>query len=186
MLLAAVVAALASTASALSFDWAATGVTFDSTKLKSNAGVTGYLIYLASGSYSEVTLSADSTGTSVAESLGTIVSTANKTTAVSKLAGTASFDYGTYNNGDVFGLVLTYADSSSGKTYFNIASGTYTLSGVSDETSTPSDASYSFSWSGPTESSKASSGGGWTAVPEPSTAALALAGLALLLKRRKA
>ena len=29
-------------------------------------------------------------------------------------------------------------------------------------------------------------GGGWAAVPEPSTAALALAGLALLLKRRKA
>ena len=35
-------------------------------------------------------------------------------------------------------------------------------------------------------SSKVSPGGGWTAVPEPSTAALALAGLALLLKRRKA
>ena len=78
--------------------------------------------------------------------------------------------------------------SNEGKTYFNLSSSTYTMSGLSDELSTPTAASFAFNYGGPTESTKVSSGSGWVqaAVPEPSTAALALAGLALLLKRRKA
>ena len=177
---------VASSASALSFSWSATKVAFDGNQLKNDTAITGYLIYLSSGSFdSSYTISESSTGNSVASSIGTLVSSASKTTAVAKIAGTASFDYGEYTNGDVFGLLLTYT-GSDGKTYFNLSQTTYTLSGITSETSSPDAAAFTMSYSGPTEKTSVSSGGGWTAVPEPSTAALALAGLALLLKRRKA
>ena len=85
-------------------------------------------------------------------------------------------------------MLLSY--TKEGKTYYNISSTTYTLSGYTDATSTPDP--YNLTPSNQTytmadaSTTKVSPGGGWTAVPEPSTAALALAGLALLLKRRKA
>ena len=182
----ALVAGFATTASALSFNWTTSAaLKFNDTALKSSTDVTGYLVYLASGSLeTSYALSDDSTASSVASSIGTLVSTQNKTTALSKINGKASFDYGTYNNGDVFAMLLVYTNGSD--TYYNLSSTTYTLSGISDETSTPENATFTFSNATVGESSSLTAGSGWTAVPEPSTAALALAGLALLLKRRKA
>ena len=177
---------LASSASALSFNWGASSISFDGTVLKKSEAVTGYLIYLSSGSYSTTTLTDTSTGESIAKGIGgTLVSTSSTATSnAGKLTTKFSFDYGTYGNDDVFGMVLVYNDGTDN--YYNMSSSTYTLAGIADETSSPDAANFTFSFSNSDKDGTLSSGGGWTAVPEPSTAALALAGLALLLKRRKA
>ena len=117
-----------------------------------------------------------------------IKESATGTTSKAANAGTYTLTEGSDKNGDVFGMLLSY--TSGGKTYYNIAATTYTLSGFADATSTVD--SYKLAASAMTyttadaSTTKAAPGGGWTVVPEPSTAALALAGLALLLKRRKA
>ena len=176
---------LASVASALSFDWSTADLVEYGGETLKNAAVSGYVIYLESGSYAtSYAINKDTTAESLANSMGTVVGTTSGTTRKGLLTDTATFTYGTYKNDDVFGLLLAYTVDS--KTYFNIASSTYTLSNIADETSTPPDAEFAVSFSGPSSKSSVSAGGGWTAVPEPSTAALALAGLALLLKRRKA
>ena len=83
--------------------------------------------------------------------------------------------------------VLSY--KSGDDTYWNVSSSVYELTQANidalreDGTALP-DSSFAFSNS--VSSGSGSVGGGWAQVPEPSTAALALAGLALLLKRRKA
>ncbi len=163
--------------------WTLSNIAFDGSKLKSaGTELTVSLFALGSGgtlasSYSE----ADIAGLTIAESSsGTNTKSAN--------TGAYTLTVGSDKNGDVFGVLLSYV--SSGKTYYNIATTTYTLSGFQDETSAVSelqlaagDMNYGTASGSPT---KVTPGGGWTAVPEPSTAALALAGLALLLKRRRA
>ena len=184
----ALIGGLTTTASALSFQWIATGVSFNDAVLKKSSDVTAYLVYLGSGDSTyatSYTLNDSTTAESLAASMGTQVNkSTTATTNAGKLSTTFTFDYGQYTNGDVFGMLLTY--KSGDDTYYNIASSTYTLSGITGDNSSPEAATFSFSYSGPTESSSIKSGSGWTAVPEPSTAALALAGLALLIKRRRA
>lgn len=183
----AVFASLLTSASALSFNWGSSAaIKFDGSNLKNDETVTGYLVYLSSGSVSDVSLNTESTVSTIVSSLGSQVDLKNKTSAMSKISKDFEFDFGSYDNGDAFGMLLVYTGSSDGKTYYNLSSTTYTLSGIADEKSTLEGASFTFSGSTVGESSKLSGGSGWTAVPEPSTAALALAGLALLLKRRKA
>ena len=172
------------TASATSVDWKSNTLSFEDTSLKKSTDVVGYLVYLASGSLASSYTMDDSFS---AATVGTVVSSdsdgANKG---GQVTGTAEWDYGTYKNGDSFALVLSYADSASGKTYWQISSTVNTLDGISDETSIPT-AFSNYDGSSAVSSGKSiSAGSGWVAVPEPSTAALALAGLALLLKRRKA
>ena len=100
------------------------------------------------------------------------------------------------NAGDYFGVMLTYVDKD-GVSWFNISSVVYQIPESANDGTAGLSQSFTFG-SGTTqfelatgETKTLSSGGGWVsaipaAVPEPSTAALALAGLALLLKRRKA
>jgi len=81
---------------------------------------------------------------------------------------------------------------SEGKTYYNYSANIYTVSGIDPDVgdaSTLGDATFTFDMNTKTTLSggqSATAGGGWTVVPEPSTAMLALAGLALLIKRRRA
>ena len=174
--------AMTMTASAVSIAWSSSAVAFGSgDPLKKDTGVTAYLVYLDSGSFGTYKI----TDTFTAASIGTVVSTdTDGTNKGAASTGTFQFDYGSYVDGDKFGLVLSYA--SGGKTYWNLSENVQTLSGITSEIATPTawdDYSVSTSVSA---SSSASAGSGWTAVPEPSTAMLALAGLALLLKRRRA
>ena len=175
-------------ANAASLTWSAKSIAFDGSTLKNDSTITGYLIFLSSGSYeTSYKLDDSSTASSVASAIGTSVSEKTKTSAVGKLSAdfSFSFDNGDYDNGDVFGLLLVYTGASDGKTYYNLSSSTFELSGMADDRATLS-TDYSFSFSTNENKGSLSSGGGWTAVPEPSTAMLALAGLALLIKRRRA
>ena len=189
-LIALTVVAFALNASALSFQWAATGVSFGGNTLKNSEDVTGYLIYLGNGGSlsTSYAIEPDATAESIASSIGSVVNTKNKTSAVGKLQNTYTFDFGGEpgKNGDVFALLIAYTDKTADKTYVSLSSSTMTLAGLEDDTSSISNPTFSMSYSDSSDKGKVSSGGGWTAVPEPSTAALALAGLALLLKRRKA
>lgn len=178
---------LASNSYGLSFNWGSSAaIKFDGTNLKSTTDVTGYLFYLGSGEALDSSYGLSESG--IDSSIGTQVSEKNKTSAYSKITGTYTFDVGSKVNGDTFAMLLVYTGAADGKTYYNLSSDVYTLSGIPEENpdvATLSAANFTFS-DGKSSSTSISGGGGWVAVPEPSTAALALAGLALLLKRRKA
>ena len=183
------VVAFCTSAHALSFTWASsTAIKFDGANLKSNTDVTGYLVYLGTSETYDTsyTLDASSTPSSLSGDVGTLVANSTSgTSGMSKISEKFSFDYGVYDNNDVFGMVLSYV--KDGTTYLNLSSTTYTLSGIADERSSLSNANFAFSFDSAGEKNSITPGSGWTvAVPEPSTAMLALAGLALLIKRRKA
>ena len=196
-ILAALFCAIATSASAVTLSWASsTAIKFNGSNLKNDENVSGYLIYLGTGSLADsYTLKNDSTLSSIISSIGSDTgSSKNKSNAMSKLSGSFDFDYsdGYANDSSKFALLLSY--TTGGKTYWNLTSAAYTLTGGNDADVAaaiapvnPSDASFGFSYSTVGESNKLTTGGGWTvAVPEPSTAMLALAGLALLIKRRRA
>ncbi len=177
------VALLATSTQAASIAWTLSNVAFNGSKLTSvGEELTVSLFYLGNGGSI-----ADSYTASEISSLN-VVKTSSGTNTKSANTGSYVLSTTSNSNGDVFGLLLTYV--TGGKTYYNIAATTYTLEGFTDDTSSPekyqiaaSDMNYTVKDG---TSSSVAKGGGWTAVPEPSTAALALAGLALLLKRRKA
>ena len=176
-------------ASALSFSWASSALKFDATTLKSDEAVTGYLIYLGQGGALSDTYAFTSTALDkIIQSIGTQAGEPkNKTSVAGKISSSFTFNYGAYNNGDTFAMLVVYKPTTDGNVYYNLSSDVYELSGITAENSSPDGASFSFSSTVKGKSSSLASGGGWTiAVPEPSTAALALAGLAMLLKRRKA
>ena len=182
---------LASNSFGLSFVWGSDGaIKFDGSNLKSNDKVTGYLYYLGSGKDLATSYKLTESGIDTTTPIGVEVDDKNKTSAYSKLTDTYTFDVGSKVNGDTFAMLLVYTGSTDGKTYYNLSSDVYSLSGIPEQNpdvATLSAASFSFG-DGKSSSTTISGGGGWVAaaIPEPSTAALALAGLALLLKRRKA
>lgn len=174
--------AMAMQASALSFAWKAANVAFDGTVLNGDTTLTAYLVYLGNPGALESSYSTDTIVTDM-----NVVQT--KTGMTKKtITDTYSWNYkNNAENGDTFAILLSYA--SGGKTYYNLSATTYTIENVTAENSTVqaySLAATDFNYSTKSESSTVKAGGGWTAVPEPSTAMLALAGLALLIKRRRA
>ena len=183
-LLAVAVAMFTIATQAAALNWNATGVSFEGTKLKSNTGVTGYLIYLSTAEF-ETSYALTETVSAVVASIGTGVASQNKTTALSKLNNDYIFELGeTHSNGDAFAMLLTYV--VDGKTYYNLSNEIYTMSGaVIDPPTDPADANFTFNYGTNTEKGALSSGKGWTAVPEPASAMLALAGVAMLIRRRK-
>ena len=179
------VALFATSSHGASIAWNISNIAYDGSKLTSaGSELVVSLFYLGNGG----SLASSYTQSDI-ESLD-VVATASGTTAKAANSGTYDLVVGSNANGDVFGLLLAYTSPSDSKTYYNIAATTYTLDGFTDATSSVDKyqlAASAMTYTTADSSSTAvSPGGGWTAVPEPSTAALALAGLALLLKRRKA
>ena len=186
-------------AQAISFKW---GVDGGNTYFGANnkiGGITATLVYLGEGvtSYSisdgEVKNSTPPTtegGTVTSTSLTTppvkVGSLGVKTYTLQEGAqiGSSAAEVMTAGS-STFGLFLTYTDSDN-VTWYNVASDVYTIPSGSTDISTGLEKNFSFDWKKNDEGTQLTSGGGWTQVPEPSTAMLALAGLALLLKRRKA
>lgn len=179
----AAIALVAGAASAATMQWGANGVAFNGSTLKSATGVTGYLIYATSLSTYTVDESFN------ASKIGTQVDAKNKTTAVGKLSGNWAIDDATYNNGDTFAVLLKYVTTEDGKdvTYWNLSKELVTMTGMAVDPPADANATTSvFSYGMGTDPTLKANGGWVKAVPEPATGALALAGIALLFRRRKA
>ena len=169
--------AVCAQAATVKWNWKSDAVVkFDSTSVGANA--TAYLLYIGDKSVSSYTFN------EYVDMAGSAVATAS--TKVGKVNTSGVTVDATPGN---FVTMLSYVSGSD--TYWNVSSSVYTLTqaGIDDLTNsgTPlADSSFSFSNTVKTEKGTGTVGGGWAMVPEPSTAALALAGLALLIKRRRA
>lgn len=165
-------------AATINWNWKSDAVVkFDTTSIGGNG--TAYLIYLGAKEVTDYTFAQFVDMTASAE--------ANAPTKVGKV-NTSGVATDTTHTGN-FATVLSY--KSGDDTYYNVSSSMYTITSaqvtslLNEGTPLP-DSSFSFSNSVTTEKGKGTVGGGWAMVPEPSTAMLALAGLALLIKRRRA
>ena len=195
-LLAIIIATATIGAQAASMQWKATNVAFGGTTLDSKtATVSGYLVFLGTSSSLADLYTIDYTAP------GTITPATNvgdpKSVGTGRAAGsiTSTYDDATSATGDgsqvaagnYFAMYLKYVDGK-GDTWYNFATsaGEVTL----DERGVANPITFSFNYG--TQTTIESAGqtpSGWTkinVVPEPSTAMLALAGLALLIKRRRA
>ena len=192
------IAALALTigvASALSFSWGTTDkISFNGTQLTTAAlaaPVTIELIYLGTDkawSFDEsglVTDEAVSTGTVAVT--GSIAGKGKGSGKIEKTHLDTFADGSKFDNGNVFGVLITYTDTE-GNVWYNLSSNTYTLSGVADNSATIDKQTFDFAWENDESGGDTPTpGGGWwtsAIIPEPMTVLCGLAGLALLLKRR--
>ncbi len=187
----AVAALLAGSASAITMKWGLNSAAqFNGSNLRSDSNVTGYLI--AASSLSSYTVDSQFE----ASTIGTQVDEKNKTTAASKITGTWDFTSftDTYKNGSTFAVLLQY--TKDGDTYWNLGEDLVTMTGYSlDPPVNANEVQASFAWT-TAEGSTLTAGGGWVKAkaadpiipdtPEPATGALALAGIALLFRRRRA
>ena len=180
LILATLLVAGATQAATLTWGWkSSAAVKFDATALGS-AG-TAYLLFIGDSGVNDYTFAQYVAMASDDKSDQYVTSTATK---VGKINVAAVQTEDTPGN---FVSVLSFVND--GKTYWNVSSSVYALTeanikALDEEGTALPDSSFAFSSS--VSSGSGSVGGGWAQVPEPSTAALALAGLALLLKRRKA
>lgn len=186
-LLAFALVAVFATAQATTIQWAwnsSVGVKFNGASIGSNG--TGYLLYIGNGSIGDKSLQDYVNMTS-----NPIATT---TTALGKIKTKPTMDDSTAVGNYV--SVLSYVNPTDSKTYWNVSSTVYTITqaGIDELLGTGTalpDSSFVFDvTTNTTGNTKTGSvGGGWyaaAAVPEPATGALALAGIALLFKRRKA
>ena len=180
--------AVSMTSSAASFSWGSgtTAIAFDGTTLAGNA--TAYLVYLGTSTDTTKLFTLTATEIVGASSADSGLTSTSKRTA-GRVVETYQDTTGQIANGATYGAYIVYNDGK--KNWFNFSSTVYTVAGLEDDTSSLATANFEFNLGTKTEinpsSSSPSAGGGWyAAVPEPSTAMLALAGLALLIKRRRA
>ncbi|MBR1608255.1 MAG: PEP-CTERM sorting domain-containing protein [Kiritimatiellae bacterium] len=169
--------AVASAVSAAGLNWNITAVTDATTGQK----VSGYSAYLfiseQSGDFGAKTASADEISTLITSGgdfAEYIAAGPTLTSAAGGVSGATGYNGNNFGAGDsltAFAVIFDAADYASAKNFIVTAA-------------------KSASWTSPTGSKSLGFGSQanatWTAVPEPATAALALLGLGLMIKRRKA
>ena len=189
-----VVAAIS--AQAVTFTWNSNNikVSFDgATTIAAAGGITATLLYLGTDSSASIEkfevsngIEADSKKTT---SSGAATAKGKYSSEFTKVLGT-TFGTGantkTFSAGDYFTVLLSYKDEANNVTWVNLATSAWQLPTDATDITTDLTASFSHSFEMKSKGTALTAGGGWVQVPEPSTAMLALAGLALLLKRRKA
>ena len=183
-----VVALVAVSASAASFNWG-TGTTkasFGGTAITTTNGAMGYLVLLT-GTSLEASVIEDAISAP-----SYVSSKANTSTGLPAVKGriTGTYDSADVANGQNYGMFITYSDGTD--TWYNFSSTVYTVSGLDELGTTPlADAVFAFDFTTQNEVSNGDAitdGKGWykaVAVPEPASAMLALAGVAMLIRRRK-
>ncbi len=182
-----VVALVAVSASAATFKWG-TGtekVSFGGTAITTTNGAMGYLVLLT-GTTLEASVIEDAISAP-----SYVSSKANTSTGLASAKGriTDTYTSDSIANGQNYGMFITYSDGTD--TWYNFSSTIYTVSGLADATSSLSDAVFAFDFTTQNEVSNGdaiTAGKGWykaVAVPEPASAMLALAGVAMLIRRRK-
>ncbi len=171
---------------AASVSWSSATLSFGEASLKSSKAVSGYLVLLSG---SALATSYNLTDDFDASSVGSVVSSDTDGASKGSLL-TGKFDTVGDENGNSYAFVAKYVDGDS--TYWNISSTLNVMSGLDPDDIRVNPASwndFAFNNSVVGESASISGGGGWAkakTVPEPATGALALAGIALLFRRRKA
>ncbi len=184
-------------AQAISFKWGVDGnYTYFGTGNKTG-GITLTLVYLGkSGSTYSINdftvanpaataTSGTSTGTSqtTPPMLAGMFNAATYTAPAGAQIGSSASDVMTAGE-STFGLVLTYNDGTD--TWINIANGTYTVPAGSTDITTGLTHNFTVNWAKNDAGTPLTAGGGWTTVPEPGVACMALLGLGMLIKRRRA
>ena len=188
------VMAMASQAASLSWGTGTTAITFDGEKLSSSTKA--YLVYLGSSSDLSALYTFENNAIKAANSVADAEPLTKPKLQIGRVSGTyadptaTATDVGTQvADGQYFSMFITYTDTA-GKTWYNFSSTAGKITGIGDDNTNLASLTFEFNFDNKNGSVKSASqisaGGGWVAVPEPSTAALALAGLALLLKRRRA
>ena len=182
-----VVALVAVSASAASFSWGTgtTSVSFDGTKITTANGAMGYLVLLT-GTSLEASVIEDAISAP-----SYVSSKANTSTGLAATKGRIAGQYESSDiaNGQNYGMFITYSDGTD--TWYNFSSTVYTVSGLADATSSLEAAVFALDFTTQNEVSNGdaiTAGKGWykaVAVPEPASAMLALAGVAMLIRRRK-
>ncbi len=184
-----VIAMVASSASAVSLKWTSDTMKFGSTSVGSNA--TGYLVFIGSNTLGSEGYAWDD--------IIEMDSLANAATKYSKM-NVPSANTGSNNVGN-YVMYATY--TSDGKTYYNVSSTTYTVTTaaynalINEGTDLPEAKFSGLASVVNAADATPSIGDGWFlkpttpdpgpgTIPEPATGALALAGVALLFKRRRA
>ncbi len=181
-----VLALVAVSASAAQIKWGTSGQLFnDQTAMTKANGysTTAYLVYLAGGSWDSFDMTAFAADTSSA--IGT--KTANVLGTVSTTSGFYTFAVGDtipgssdkiVDGSSTFGIVFLSSGTGFGddKTYY-VQSEAYTFD--------TSSSNYNVIEETFTATPSVAKGSTWTAVPEPASAMLALAGVAMLIRRRK-
>ena len=188
--------ATAISAQAISFVWNSNNVKIafgTDTTIASAGGIIATLLYLGTDDTATINgfevsngLEVDSKATA---SSGAAASKGKYSKEFTKVLGTA---FGDEENaprlsaGDYFTVLLTYEDTENNVTWINLAQNTWQIPEDALDITQDLTASFTHTFTKQEKGTALSAGGGWVQVPEPSTAMLALAGLALLLKRRKA
>ena len=188
------VCALAISANAVSFIWGSTGkISFGATVMDTaSMQATAYLVLLGTtGSATTWTdaLVGNLTDGSISESDYVSTCLTRTTGAPANRGAYAASYYLALNQNYSYGVFMTYTDGD-GKAWFNFSSDIFTVDPSLEDNAVGIEPSFSHLATTGTISGDFtvanSVGKGWVAVPEPSVGLLALAGIGMLIRRKRA